>query len=330
MGGARIETADMEVFTAIARLGSFSAAAAELRLAAPSVSTRIASLERRLGSRLFERHARGSVLTPEGLRFVGYARRCLHLLDEARAEVGASSMDRLVLAVPHSLAGALLPSALKAMAQHSVAVHGLVAHSREIVELVGDGTAHAGFVLTQVPAGSLMTERLGASPIVAVGRAGHPLAGRPRLRIGDLDDYTLVVYRWDAEGEPVAHAFDSRDRSPAHPVHTTGSPEAALRLARETDTVAVVPLFAAARPLQTDALVTLPVQLPRWTVDLRLLYPGHRTDRDGMAALLDSLPTLRATLLPTHTDERGVVRAAAAALVVPGSERDAGQESDSR
>jgi DNA-binding transcriptional LysR family regulator len=57
MAEARIETLDMQMVLTVARLGSFSAAATELRMAAPSVSTRMASLERRLGARLFERRA---------------------------------------------------------------------------------------------------------------------------------------------------------------------------------------------------------------------------------------------------------------------------------
>ncbi len=296
MAEPRIETLDMQMVLTVARLGSFSAAATELRMAVPSVSTRMASLERRLGARLFERRARGSALTSEGLRFVGYARRCLDLLDEARAEVGASPIKRLVLAAPHSLAAAILPVTLDALSRRSIAVHGLVAHSREIVDLVSDGTAHAGFVLTQVPTGQLITERLGTSPIVAVTRSGHPLAGQPRVALSDLREHTLVVYRWDAEGEPVARAFDDPGRPRTCPVHTTGSPEAALQLAADTDWVAVVPRFAITRAVREGACVMLPLGLPTWTVDVRLLHPGRRADRDGVIALLDALPRVREEL----------------------------------
>jgi DNA-binding transcriptional LysR family regulator len=297
MAEPRIETLDMQVVLTVARLGSFSAAAAELRMAAPSVSARMASLERRLGARLFERRARGSALTPEGQRFVGYARRCIDLLDEARAEVGASPVKRLVLAAPHSLAGTVLPLALESLARRSIAVHGLVAHSREIIELVDDGTAHAGFVLTQVPTGGLASERLGASPLLAVVGVGHPLAGQDEVTFADLRAHPLVVYRWDAEGEPVARAFDDPARLPTQPVHTTGSPEAALQLAADAGWVAVVPRFAAARAVRAGSCVPLALNLPDWTVDIRLLHPIRRGDRDGVAALLDTLPELRDRLL---------------------------------
>ncbi|ODU05457.1 MAG: hypothetical protein ABS81_07500 [Pseudonocardia sp. SCN 72-86] len=304
MSESRIETLDMQVVLTVARLGSFSAAAAEMRVAAPSISARMASLERRLGARLFERKARGSALTPEGQRFVGYARRCLDLLDEARAEVGTSPVKRLVLAAPHSLAGTILPLALQFLARRSIAVHGLVAHSREIIELVDDGTAHAGFVLTQVPTGRLVSERVGASPILAVAAADHPLAHRREVTFRDLRDHPLVVYRWDAEGEPVARAFDDPARLPTQPVHTTGSPEAALQLAADAGWVAVVPRFAATRSIRERLCVPLSLRLPTWTVDIRLLHPVRHADRDGVTALLDTLPELRDRLLgPVHPSQ---------------------------
>lgn len=55
MAQPRIETQDLTVFLAVADEGSFGAAAVRLQLAQPSVSTRMAALERKLGVRLFQR-----------------------------------------------------------------------------------------------------------------------------------------------------------------------------------------------------------------------------------------------------------------------------------
>jgi DNA-binding transcriptional LysR family regulator len=54
------------IFEAAARLGSFTAAAAEFNVAQPSVSRSIAELEAAIGVKLFERRARGLSLTPDG------------------------------------------------------------------------------------------------------------------------------------------------------------------------------------------------------------------------------------------------------------------------
>ena len=59
-------TGMLAAFESVARLGSFSAAAAELSLTQSAVSRQVAQLEDQLGVRLFERGGRGVFLTPEG------------------------------------------------------------------------------------------------------------------------------------------------------------------------------------------------------------------------------------------------------------------------
>ena len=54
------------VFEAAARTGSFTAAAAEFNVSQPSISRSVAELEAAMGTRLFERRARGLELTADG------------------------------------------------------------------------------------------------------------------------------------------------------------------------------------------------------------------------------------------------------------------------
>lgn len=61
---------DLEAFEAAARLGSFTAAAAELHLTASAVSQRVKSLERQLGVALFHRYARRIELTEHGSSYL--------------------------------------------------------------------------------------------------------------------------------------------------------------------------------------------------------------------------------------------------------------------
>src|SRR4051794_31857665 len=74
---------DVRYFVALARHGTLSAAARGLRVNHATVARRVASLETLLGRALFDRRAKGYVLTAEGKA----------VLDEARA------MDEAALAV---------------------------------------------------------------------------------------------------------------------------------------------------------------------------------------------------------------------------------------
>jgi len=80
----------LETFIWIARLGSFRAAAARVYTTQPSVSSRIAGLERELGVCLFDRSGRQVALTAKGRDLLDYAERLLSL----RGEMLQSVADR--------------------------------------------------------------------------------------------------------------------------------------------------------------------------------------------------------------------------------------------
>jgi DNA-binding transcriptional LysR family regulator len=73
---------DVQLFLAIAETGSLSAAAKRLLVTQPTVSRRIAELERAIGEPLFERSVEGTSLTSVGERLVEPARRMAEELGE--------------------------------------------------------------------------------------------------------------------------------------------------------------------------------------------------------------------------------------------------------
>lgn len=66
----------------VARLGSLNKAAETLLIAQPNISRSIKELEADLGISIFNRSARGMVLTPEGEEFIGYAQSILKQIDD--------------------------------------------------------------------------------------------------------------------------------------------------------------------------------------------------------------------------------------------------------
>ena len=81
----------LRYFTAIAEHGSFSEAAARLHVAQSALSRHTMALERELGVRLFERHARGIDVTASGAVLLDRARRILDEVDRARLDVMAQA-----------------------------------------------------------------------------------------------------------------------------------------------------------------------------------------------------------------------------------------------
>ena len=79
-----MDAADLKVFEAVARLGGIGRAALELNTVQSNVTARVRSLEQELGTKLFERHARGVTLTAAGQRLLPYAAEVKDLLARAR------------------------------------------------------------------------------------------------------------------------------------------------------------------------------------------------------------------------------------------------------
>jgi DNA-binding transcriptional LysR family regulator len=79
---------DTLVFVKVVELGSFIAAARELRLPKTTVSRRVQDLEARLGARLLHRTTRKLGLTEAGNVYYEHSQRIAHELDEAESAVG--------------------------------------------------------------------------------------------------------------------------------------------------------------------------------------------------------------------------------------------------
>ncbi|MBB6187511.1 LysR family transcriptional regulator [Rhodanobacter sp. MP7CTX1] len=87
------DISDLRLLTQIVAAGSLTAAAERLESSLPAVSRRLASLERRLGVRLIDRHARKFQLTEEGGLLHDRALRIVADVDEAEAEASSSSSE---------------------------------------------------------------------------------------------------------------------------------------------------------------------------------------------------------------------------------------------
>ncbi|MFD3993313.1 LysR family transcriptional regulator [Streptomyces sp. NPDC058583] len=189
-------------FVTVCRLGSLSAAAAELHHTQSAVSRQIAGLERQLGVPLMERHARGVRPTHAGEVFRRHALATLNEADRAVRAVrdahdGAFHRPLAVGATP-SLAAGIVPEAIRGLLERTGPIRwsllpGLSAqlHSRVIA---GDLDLA---VVTDAPPGlphDPQVERrfLGLDDMVVVLPVGHARAGRGPVHIQTLADQTWV------------------------------------------------------------------------------------------------------------------------------------------
>lgn len=88
----------------VARLGSLNKAAEVLRIAQPNISRSIKELEADLGITIFQRSAKGMVLTPDGEEFMDYARDILHRIDKIEQSYrdGSHKKRKFSISVPRA------------------------------------------------------------------------------------------------------------------------------------------------------------------------------------------------------------------------------------
>ena len=107
----------LKIFYTVAQHQSITAAAFDLRLTQPAVSQQIKTLEKELGTALFERGGPKLRLTQAGEAFYRCTVTILHAKDEAEriiAELGAATKGKLILGANTTGGMYLLPRIVRA------------------------------------------------------------------------------------------------------------------------------------------------------------------------------------------------------------------------
>ncbi|WP_137995007.1 LysR family transcriptional regulator [Streptomyces vilmorinianum] len=289
----------LRTFVTVARLTSFSEAARELGYTQSAVSQHIAALESDLGQSLLGR--RPVVPTPAGERLLEHAGSLLLRLDAARADLArfaAAPPERLTLAASPL---ALHPRTLAALPAVGVTLRTLPRD--DVPAAVATGAADLGLIdglaapsdpLPLPDIAPLTAVRVAEEPLAVVLPDGHPLAGRPGLRLADLVDarwldapdagFPLDRLR-AAHGGPTGHGFRTALRHEGTDTRIVGA------LAAAGHGLTLLPVSLAAG---IAGAVAVPLSAPRLVHRVELLHTG--TEPGGPAAELARRLRLRLRL----------------------------------
>jgi DNA-binding transcriptional LysR family regulator len=201
-------------FCAALELGSFTAAAAALRVSQPAVAEQIRKLERALGSDLFVRAGRGVVPTPAGRAFAEHAARALRALEEAAGTVGElDALTRGTLAIGvfgEPSAWRLDELAAAFLRRHPELSLRLVGpNSAAIADRVRRGELDAGVVLLPVDDDGLEVRPLVRDEVLYV--SASPERTRRPVTVERLAAAPLVFYDAEsADADPIRRQLAER------------------------------------------------------------------------------------------------------------------------
>lgn len=196
-----MELKELRNFMRVARAGSVSRAAAELRLAQPALSRQIKKLEHELGVSLFARHGRGVRLSAAGSLLLERAEAITQLVQQTGEEIREDRSPvrgRITLGVPPAAGRLLIPPFVERFqkAWPQITLHmreGVTSSLQEwLTEKRNDiAILHNPLPLEALTISPILTERM-----LVIGPPAHLLKSKKHsrtFRIRDLGELPLIL-----------------------------------------------------------------------------------------------------------------------------------------
>ena len=188
----------LRALVTVAETGNVTRAATLLNIVQPAVSRQLRLLEEDLGASLFERGRHGMELTEAGRTLVEYARRVLHELDRARAEICPSkgSIGGIVTVGLLPSTSDLLASALvNALASHypGIRVRISVGYAGHLQRWLEDGEIDLALLYDPKHTPSIQVKPLLEESLWIVGLPASGLLAENPMPLAELAGRPLVL-----------------------------------------------------------------------------------------------------------------------------------------
>lgn len=272
-----MELRHLRYFVAVAEEGSLlNAAQRRLNTSQPSLSRQIRDLELEIGVTLFERQARGVVLTAAGRVFLDHARLALLQVEAAADGARRAAQPKkpvLSLGFLVGLEVTWLPHLLRLIREEAPETEITLCSlsSPELALALMRGTLDMAFLRPEKRSLGLCFKLLAKEPLIAVLPAGHRLASNRKISSQDL---ASEIYVSSARTSPVLQSVIEGYASSAgiklKPKYEGENISSAMSLVTSTGGVTIVPAYA--QNMLTPNVVARALEGVPVTVDLTLGY----------------------------------------------------------
>ncbi|CAN7734761.1 LysR family transcriptional regulator [Paenibacillus sp. LjRoot153] len=188
---------NIEAFVYIHHLGSFNKAAQALFLTQPSVSARIQTLERELGSQLFYREGKHILITENGKQFLPYAQQIMTAYQEIKIKLqqNLAISYEFKIGCAISVSNYLVPDILPLFSEKfpGVKIKITTGHSNIILEKVLNKEVDLGIVRT-VTHPNIDNILFHKDPIGLFVPPGHPLLKKGSAAIDEISRFPLIFF----------------------------------------------------------------------------------------------------------------------------------------
>jgi DNA-binding transcriptional LysR family regulator len=218
----RFDWADLRIFLHVCEAGSMTAAAARCHLTLAAVSARMRNLEESTGVLLVRREPRGVTPTAAGEVLAAHARRIFDQVQHLERELlngRAGGTPPLVMLANSSALAQWMPGSLMGPDEHGLHPPIVVRESpsEATAQALRCGAADVGIVSDAVDTRGLVSQELGADPLVLVLPVGHPLAEQACVPF-----HRVIAQPWVVWGEQGALSTHLQMRAFAHGARIEG------------------------------------------------------------------------------------------------------------
>lgn len=188
----------IRAFLSVARLGSFTRAAAELHVSQPALTVQIRQLEEALGVRLFDRNKRQVFLTQAGKGLLVPLERVLLDLESvlnASHDLALLRRGVVSVAVLPSVAACLLPAAIRRFRETypGIVVNVSDVVAGQIVQMVKAEDVDFGIGSRLTPDRGIAVEDFLSDRMCAFCLPGHPLTEGPDPNLREVARHPLIL-----------------------------------------------------------------------------------------------------------------------------------------
>ncbi len=197
----------MKYAAEVARLGSLNKAAETLMIAQPNISRSIKELEADLGITIFQRSAKGMMLTPDGEEFMDYARDILHRIDKMEQSYrdGSHKKRKFSVSVPRACyISAALAEFSKNLGDSDVEIYYKETNSKKTIKKLLENEYKLGIIRysdnydkyykTMLEEKGLTCELVAEFSYVLIMSRDNPLALKEKITYEDLSSYIEIAH----------------------------------------------------------------------------------------------------------------------------------------
>lgn len=287
-----MEIREIQTFLQAAGLKSFSKAAQELGYSQAAVTIQIKNLENELGTHLFDRIGKQTLLTHQGKIFYEYATAIMKDLACAKAAVTESEELTGVLTIGtiESICASIFPPLLEKFHElHPRVKISIVLDSPDVLlDRMNKNAIDLVYLLDQRIYDHRWIKVLEEpEDIFFVAASAHPCAGRSSLKLEDILEEPFLLTEKDASYRYVLDRFLTANGLTIEPFLEIGNTEFIINLLKNNAGLSLLPEFSIKNEVTAGNLRILPIEDFHMRIWRQILYHKDKWITREMHAFIE-------------------------------------------